>query len=378
MTFFDRNGQMYGRYIANEAVPVVTYSYQQVTERIYVPKTVTENRTVTRVQYTPVYSYQPQLRNAPSYNPFVAPQQVWQYVPIVQYQPNYVTSNEPITFQRYEEKEVAKMVPVLTTQQQSQPKFVDRPIGTQPNGSNAIANDFYQQNAVAAQANRNTLIPTRPINAPYPPGYANLTASSMGNPNAWVAQAPQPYYVNPTGFNTGTPNSMSSAVGTNNNNMLAAVPNSNPTQSQSGIINTTVLTAVPLSPGVPGSPSYAAAYPNSAYQNPIYSPNGMPYNGYGPASYAKIAKSPAFTWPNFASGTGALFGNSLFSNNRNASYIASNTPVSQPYLWGNSNQGMNVLPAPNPYATPQSSWGMSRGNNIRDPLQGGMPATVLR
>jgi hypothetical protein len=139
MTFVDSNsGQPYGRYVTMEAVPDVEYSYQRVKERIYVPKQVTENRTTTIVKYTPIQSYQWQLQNGPSWNPFAAPQQVWQYVPIVQYQPNYEQVSQPVTFLKYEEQERDRDIPVLASISKQMPKFVDRPLGPNANGGNAI------------------------------------------------------------------------------------------------------------------------------------------------------------------------------------------------------------------------------------------------
>jgi len=344
------SGQQYGRYVINEPVPVLTYSYQEVKESVYRPKTVTELRTTTVTQYIPIQSQQLQLRNVTSWNPFAPPQQVWQYVTFVQYQPNNVQVTQPVTFQRYEKEEVTRMVPVLSTETKQIPKFVDRALGPSTNGGNAIASNpnFYQQAAQIAQANRNApQYPTRPINFPATPGYA------YPNRN-YVAQTPAPYYPIPN-FNP------------IQNIASTPMPGGNPTQNQN-----LVIPAVPLRPNMqpnsamagyygPGANGYAmASAPSGVY------PNNSPY------------VSPVFKWPTFASGTGSLFGSSLFNSNRNANYVASNTPVAQPYLWGNSNRGeLSFRPNSSPYAA-QQSWGMTTGNTYRDPMQGGMPATVLR
>ena len=348
MTFVDpSSGQPYGRYIIQETVPIVAYSYQEVKERVYVPKTITENKTTTVTQYVPIHSQQLQLQNVPSWNPFAQPQQVWRYVPIVQYQPNYVQVTQPVTYQKYEEQEVTRMVPVLSSQSKQVPRYVDRPISQSPNGGNTIANNpippnnpnFYQQAAQVAQANRSfSRFPTRPIDFPTNPGYQGFPNRNL------LAQAPYnqaPY--NQTPYNAANPMVASTNV---------------PTQSLPNTSNTNfVIPAVPLRP------------------NLQYTPNAVA--GYNP--YANTASRPLFTWPTFASGTGSLFNNSLFSANRNTNYVASNTPVSQPYVWGNNNQnGMSFRPNTSPFAAPQPNWGMTPGNNYRDPMQGGMPATVLR
>ena len=349
-TFVDpASGQQYGRYVINEPVPVLTYSYQEVKESVYRPRTVTENRTTTVTQYIPIQSQQLQLRNVPSWNPFVPPQQVWQYVPIVQYVPKNVQITQPVTFQVYEKQEVSRMVPSFGTKTVEVPKVVDRPL---PNVGNAIANNpnFYQQAAQIAQANRNaTRYPTRPID--YPP---NTGFAYPGIPNrSYVAQAPAPYYPIP------------------NFNPTQAMASTSVTGGNTGSNQTVVIPAVPLRPNLPNN-AIAGYYGPGGYPMGATPPNGA-------YAYSAPATSPVFKWPTFASGTGSLFGSSLFNSNRNGNYVASNTTVGQPYLWGNSNPSeVGFRPNTSPYAAPQPSWGMTSGNTYRDPMQGGMPATVLR
>ncbi len=321
---------------------------------MYVPKTITENKTTTVTQYVPIYSQQLQLQNVPGWNPFAQPQQVWKYVPIVQYQPNYVQVTQPVTYQKYEEQEVTRMVPVLSSQSKQVPRFVDRPLGQSPNGGNTLANNpapsidpnFYQQAAQVAQANRNlSRFPTRPIDYPSNPGYRGIPNANL------LAQAPAAYYpnlnYNPAQYNYAAYNAA---------NPMAATANL-PMQPLPNTSNTNfVIPAVPLRPNLQPAPNATA--------------------GYYP--YANTASRPIFTWPTFASGTGSLFSNSLFSSNRNTNYVASNTPVAQPYVWGNNQNGISFRPTTSPYVTPQQNWGMTPGNNYRDPMQGGMPATVLR
>ena len=275
MTFVDpSNGQPYGRYVIDETIPVVAYSYQEVKERVFVPTTITENKTTTVTQYFPIQSHQLQLRNVPNWNPFASPQQVWQYVPIVQYQPNYVQVTQPVTYQKFEEREVSRMIPVFGSQSKQVHRFADRPLGQSPVGGNTV------------------VIPAVP-----------LRPNMQPNPNAMASY---------------------NGYGANGNQNYGVAPN-------------------------PANP------------------------------YAITASQPLSRWMSFASGTGSLFSGSLFSNNRNTNYVASNTPVANPYLWANNNQsGMSFRPNTSPNVAPQPSWGMPPSNSYRDPMQGGTPATVLR
>ena len=377
MTFVDpSSGLQYGRYIINETVPVVEYSYQPVKERIYVPRTVTENKTVTVTQYVPIQSYQLQLLNVPHWNPFALPQQVWQYVPIVQYQPNYHQVTQPVTYQKYEEQEVAKQIPVLTPKSKQVSRFEDRPLGQSPNGGNAIATNspvsspnFIQQAAQIAQANRNlSRSPTRSIDYPYNPGYQRLSNGNM------LAQAPPPYYpnpiYNPTPYYAANPMVQGSFAATQQ--VPSALQNASPPPLGNNIVtNNIVIPTVPLRPNMQPDPNALDGY--YGYGNPNY--RATPNQAY---PYTNTASRPLFNRPLFASGTGSLFSNGLFSNNRNTNYVASNTPAAQPYVWGNNLSGLTFRPNTSPYVTPQQSWGMSSGNSYRDPMQGGMPATVMR
>ena len=374
MTFVDQTGQLYGRYVISEAVPVVNYSYQQVTERIYMPKTVTENKTVTKTQYTPIYSYQPQLRNVPSSNPFASPKQVWQNVLVVQYQPSYVQVNEPVTYQKYELQDVQKEVPVLLTQSEQRPKFVDRPLVNTPNGANTIAmnpstlygGNIVQQTAQTAQDNRNaSRFPTSPMVYPVSNPAGNYPGYSNGQyPNS-IAQAPLPYYPN-------TGNQANSTSTYASNSVLPAVPVQQSNPSGQNLVAS----------NQPVQPPYQQPYPTT------YQPYPASYQPSQPTPYTNTASLPIYQWPAFVSATGSLFSSDPFgSTSKPPSYVASNTPVgqpysqpySQPYIWGNSNQSAtDFRPNSSPYATPPPTWGMSPTSTYRDPMQGGMQATELR
>lgn len=388
-TYRDRNGQPYGRYIVSEPVPIAEWEYKQVSEKHFVPVYVAEPRTTSIPRNVPIVTQQLQLQNIPGWNPFSPPQQVWRYVPVVQNQTVYEQETKTFTIPKYEEQEVSKMVPVLTTKTKQVSKIVDRPLGPMTNGVNAMADlpnpnnvlppgtnpiqaNLYQQNAQLAQSSRNQFrFPTRPIGPAY--GY---------NPGLnLLAQMPAPYYPNYARPNTNP------AINTAGNPMVAAAQQA---PNTTNINNNIVMPAIPLRP----EPNNMTAYngygpnPNQFAPNPAYPPIYPNVN---------MAARPLFNWPTFATGTGSLFDSGLFSNNRNTSYVASNTPVTQPYVLGNSNaysnayngaysnaysggdqSGFGFRPITNTYVTPQQSWGMVPGNTYRDPMQGGMPATVLR
>jgi len=374
MTFIDPSNQPYGRYVVKEAVPVVAYTYEPVTERLYVAKTITEPQTITQTQYTPVYSYQPQLKNVSSWNPFEQPRQVWEYVPIVQYQPNYVPVTQNITYQRYELQDVTRMIPVLKPTSEQRTKYVDRPIASLPPGGSTISSvpisntsvtnpynvDVIQQGALVAQANRNTTrLPTRPIDYSTPNGAYN------GNAN-YLANAPSAYYPpasNAFGYSPPVDNRYASVI-----------PNVANSAS-----NTMLIPAVPVQPGINGN-TYPNPYPVNPY---LANANQQP-------RYYQTASSVPIQVPAFLNRQGSLFGSDLFTNSRamsspGATYVASNTPVSQPYFWGPSSQSSNGFrpttspySAPTQYGAPQTSWGMSPVATYRDPMQGGMQPTELR
>jgi hypothetical protein len=401
-TFVDRTGQPYGRYIVNETMQVVAYEFQPVKEKVFVPKTVTENKTTVQVQYVPVYSYQPQLRNVYTWNPFASPQQVWENVPVVQYQTNYVQVNQPFTYQKYEEQELTKMVPVLVPQARQVPKMVDRPLGTSSNGGNMMAanpqpntiasaanSNLYQQTALASQANRNVSnFPTRPIDyytgtSPYAGAnpYAGNYAMAANASNAF-AQAPAAYYLPANATAIGSPTNPA-----NGYNAMAA-NNIQPTR--------TVLPTVPVTPNgyanTNGNP--AMAYAGSPYGSNPY--GSTPYGAYPYGTtqpYNNMAARPTFSLANLTALQGSLFGSSFVNSQSTPTYMASNTAAGQPYASGNGMSGSEFRPTTNPYAStnysanpngtnpymaPQNTWGVTPTNTYRDPIQGGMQATELR
>jgi hypothetical protein len=351
MTFVDpRSGQMYGRYVLYETVPVAKYEYKPVIERQFVPEWVQETKPTTQVQYTPIVTYQLQPVQVPNWNPFAAPRQYWQYVPQVQYQPRYYQTNQPVTYQKYVEKEVTKYIPEMVVKQERVPQFADRPIA--PNN--------YQPGYQSGPANGNVIAqqppPIRPLN-------------SFNQPtNAMVASAPAPYYA--TSQQSFQPAYNSPANGTNG-----------------GFYGNRW-----------GTASYAAA-PNNASVNP-YVNNPTPNAGLNPGwnqANAMVASRPANPFSNFFSRTGPLYsggpfaasnglanpvlpatqfsspGQSVAPYNSGASYVASANPLSIPFF-GNtaSSSGLTFRPQTPSYPTNNASWGLRPVDNYRDPTQSGM------
>ena len=260
--------------------------------------------------------------------------------------------------------------------------FVNRPLPQSQNGGNAIPNsnananspNFFQHAAQVAQANRtSSRFPTRSIDYPYNSGYQSVAYRNL------IAQSPAPYYPTyPTPSYNPNTYYASNPPGTGANGAAQVMPNamqnmaSSPTSGNSMAPNNTthtiVIPAVPLRPNM-------STNPNAMASSSGYGLNGN--QNYGVTS--NPPSQPLSPWTSFASGTGSLFRSSLFSNNSNTNYVASNTPVTQPYLWGNNNpSGMSSQPNMSPNVATQPSWGIPPNASYRDPMQGGMPATVLR
>ncbi len=347
-TFYDpATGQQYGRYIIYETVPVASYQQQEVLEKQWVPEWVTENKLTTQTNYTPIVTYQLQLQNGWNLNPFAASQPRWQYVPIVQYQANNVQVNQPITYQKYVEKEFRKIIPVLKTEQQPRPKYVDRPLN--PNGTMLASNPNF---------------PSRPMSS-----YPNQTV---------IQPAPAAYYASNSTYGTPVSN-------------LASVPAYNgfnmPAYSGYGSNGWVAQNRVPTN--TTPSPQYSNnPYPNTGVANYAY-PN--PYTN-------AVAARPPFQLPNFFSRTGSLFQSELFQNAANSygtnTYVASN-PMANTNSWGGTNNywltnpplysggsGSGVTFRPTSptanYTTPSNAWNMTPVNNYRDPSQTGIPSSVIR
>jgi hypothetical protein len=355
-TFYDpTTGQQYGRYIIYETVPIATYQQQEVIEKQWVPEWVTENKLTTQTNYTPIVTYQLQLQNSWNVNPFATSQPQWQYVPVVQYQANNIQVSQPITYQKYVEKEFRKIIPVLKTEQQSRPKYADRPIN--PNGTMVASNPNFPSRPL----NTN---PTQPFVQPAPPAYYanNTAANGMSAANLASVPAYSPNGFKPTNYMQPTTSSNSSGWVAQN-----SVPNYTPPSTQ--FVN--------------------SPYPNAGVANYSY-PN--PYTN-------SVAARPAFQLPSFFSQTGALFpgGAGMANGSVNLSgtntYVASNSMASADTWAGSTNWITNpplysgndgsditfrpTTPTTN-YTTPPNYWNMTPVNDYRDPSQTGIPPSVLR
>ncbi|WP_146675029.1 hypothetical protein [Pirellula sp. SH-Sr6A] len=390
-TFTDsRTGQLYGRYIIYETVPVVTYQQQEVSEQQWVPEWVTEEKLLGQTNYIPIVTYQLQLRSEPTLNPFAPPRQSWQYVPVVQYQPNFTQVKQPVTYQKYVQKEVKKSIPVLVSQSQPRAKFVDMPMQNAGAGAAQVAGGGSVQPPV----------PTRPLDTPTYPSSA-------------IVMTPPPVYYPNTG---GAPNSSPASN-------LAAYPAYNPQYSGWNATNPWLLARQQSASNIArnvNNPTANGGLPPGSYgtltagTNPpaTGTPGNMPAN-YGPM----LAARPNFQWPQLMGRTGSLFPGGLFKSNAStpgfgtsgfgasgfgmggygtansgATYVASNPspieggallPVANATGYPFTSAGNNsvrFIPRTDAYplGTPNSSWSMVPVNNYRDPTQSGIPASVLR
>lgn len=379
-TFTDaRTGQLYGRYIIYETVPVVAYQHQEVTEQQWVPEWVTEEKLMAQTNYLPIVTYQLQLQTERSLNPFVQPRQYWQYVPVVQYQPNFTQVKQPVTYQKYVQKEVKKSVPVLVSQSQPRAKFVDMPLqgnGTMAPGSNQLAGNTSVQQPV----------PTRPLD--YPP-----------YPSSAIVVAPPAAYYPSSNTAPGTVAPGTVAPGS----ALAAYPAYNPQFSGWSATNPWLLARQNTTPTMArnvNNPAANGGLPPGSFYPP---PGTMPTN-YTPT----IAARPTFQWPQLMTRTGSIFQGGLFKSNPStgtygtsstgAAYLASNpNMMTNPTPMGggsilplNSNynnafsaantSGARFIPRPDGSTSNgnTSGWSMVPVNNYRDPSQSGIPASVLR
>ncbi len=374
-TFTDaRTGQLYGRYIIYETVPVVAYQHQEVTEQQWVPEWVTEEKLMAQTNYIPVVTYQLQLQTERSMNPFAQPKQYWQYVPVVQYQPNFTQVKQPVTYQKYVQKEVKKSIPVLVSQSQPRPKFVDMPLqgnGTLAPGSSQIAGSASVQQPV----------PTRPLDYPMYPS------------SAIVAVPPAAYYPSPNA----TPGSATAG------SALAAYPAYNPQFSGWSATNPYLLARQNTSSTPPrnvNNPAANGGMPPGSY---YASAGTMPTN-----VTPTLAARPTFQWPQLMTRTGSIFQGGFLKSNPSTSsygtassgtaYLASNPlGMTNPMPMG----GGSILPLNNSYNNTFNSagnsgarfipradgstlngnaggWSMVPVNNYRDPSQSGIPASVLR
>ena len=354
MTFLDMySGQPWGRYVVSETVTVPKYEYREVKDKVWVPVWVQEPRQTTTTQYDQVVSYQLRPRSVPSANPFAAPQQILEYVPIVQYQPRNAQTTQMTAYQKYEEREVSRMVPVLVNASEQRQRFVDRPLSASATPGVATSN-LVQDSAMLAQANRTTArYPTRAIDYPAQPKYGSPVygyTSSNTTWNAPVTLAPPPpmtvpqYTARQTATapiipiasqtaapayppmyaGTGTPipppsgpPSMPSIYGS------PAAPGGYPTPAYPGY-PTGAPTVPPLYAASPnpqaGYPYPQAGYPQAGYPQAGYPQAGYPYPQAGYPGYPGYPPNGYAAW--YAQ-QGALFPTTMFSTNGGQASMAS-------------------------------------------------------
>jgi len=339
MTFLDMNtGQPWGRYVVSETVTVPKYEYREVKERVWVPTWVQEPRATTATQYEQVVSYQLRPRAVPSWNPFTPPQQILEYVPIVQYQPRNVQAMQMTTYQKYEEREITRMVPTLVNASEQRAKFMDRPLSSPPSAG-PMASNIVQESAMVAQASRTSArYPTRsidyPSNAYGSPTYAwsapqtlvpsPTTVANSGVPTTAVSYnytaSPQTTFTSPPAMGV-PPSSIVVGNGVTYSSALVPVP------SALVASNPTVLTQSPPNP----QPN---AYQPYAY--PPYQPYAMA--PYGSNPYA----APNASW---MTSTGTLFTTNMFQNQSQGSASVPNMAMvpnstvyasNAPNFWGRS------------------------------------------
>lgn len=333
MTFMDMNtGQPWGRYVMSETVTVPKYEYREVKERVWVPTWVQEPRPTTATQYEQVVSWQLRPRSIPSWNPFTPPQQILEYVPIVQYQPRNVQAMQMTTYQKYEEREISRMVPMMVNASEQRAKFVDRPL-TSPPSAGPMASNIVQESAMVAQASRTSArYPTRSIDYPSAP-YGSPTYAYTSPTVAWNApqtMVPSPANTMATSGTATTPASYAFASAPPAN---TASPSNAPPSSivvGNGVTYSSTLVPVPSAwvasnpsvvnapgsvpmPSVPTNPTVAvppsSSPPNMYAANP-YAPNPYAPNPYAGTPYgAAPSTSPYTSW---LYSTGSLYSSNMF------------------------------------------------------------------
>jgi hypothetical protein len=364
MTFLDMyTGQPWARYVVSESVTVPKYEYREVKDKVWVPTWVQEPKQTTTTQYDQIVSYQLRPRSVPSPNPFAPPQQIVEYVPIVQYQPRNVQTTQMTAYQKYEEREVSRMVPVLVNASEQRQRFVDRPVSA--SGTPGVASsNLIQDSAMLAQANRTTArYPTRSIDYPAQPTYGSPVYGYTASNTTWNA----PVTIAP-------PPAMSAQQYAARQAATAPiVPISSQTTAPTyPPVYAGAGTPIPPPSGPPSMPPYPAAsyppstyaaapppsgYPQAGYPQAGYPPAGYPPAGYPPAGYPPnpygYPPSPygANAYAAWYMRQGALFPTTMFGTTAGQSSM-----VSGGYPYTGYPPGA-VPPAPSSYGYPTSSYG---------------------
>lgn len=403
MTFVDMHTrQLWGRYVVSETVTVPKYEYTAVKERVWVPVWVQEPQATTMTHYDSIVSYQLQPRSIPSMNPFAQPQQIMEYAPIVQYQPRNVQVMQMTTYQKYEEREIDRMVPKLVNASEQRARFVDRPLTSDPSDGPKLSN-LVQESAMVAQANRTSArYATRSIDYGTPsfamgasPALwtAPQTLVPPGPPSAASSQVPATMASYATAMPPTTiaspPSSILVGNGVTYSAALVPVPSPNLAYNPIASAPNPAFYAGQLAPPAAGPSALVAMGPTPQNGMPPYPPNGYPPNGYPPAGYppagyppgANAAAPSSFAW---LTGNQTLFPTTMFSTQSastmptpggapaNVSAISSNAPV---FLRKNSPTPPPPTYGVNPSAAPVAG---APAPPYRDPMQAGLPPTVLQ
>ncbi len=347
-------GKQYDRYWEQENVPMPRWEQREVTERRMVPQWVTENIKTTEVRYVPTIEYQPRQRVLNRWNPMAQPQVAVDYVPITRYQSVYEVVDRPHQYQKYVEQDVKVLIPKLVEATESRMKLVDRE-HTSTSAQTAGTPNAIQNAAEIAMANRNSQAPPRYTTRPIDGWYSGSQA-----PAATYPYSPYAY--------------------------VASVPNS-PYYGSSYANNPTLLPGG-MGPILPMSPIRMPQTQMVSNQTAV-SPVGYGYpNTYPPASglpNAYAVTRPAFQWPTWTSNNGPLFRQDAFRQNQSTPYAYGTQPYgsaySYPMLADQSQLNGMLRPSTSPLL-PQSqpsTWGNLGGiQTYRDPIQAGLPPTVLR
>jgi hypothetical protein len=349
-------GRPFDRYLTQESIPITQWKQEEVTERRWVPEWVTENQRVTQTQYTPYVQYLPQPRVVNSWNIFAPPQVAWYYQPVTQYQPVQQLVDQPVTYQKYVEKDFRMVIPKAVQTTQSQQRYVDVERTLTPAApSTAPVNNPMTNAASLAMTDRNTVMPiydTRPASPYYAAGMPS-PGSYPYSPFAYASANRAPsfnlaaYY--PMPYAAGAYPGYPALASPSTPSMAAATPpmyafNSYPMAGSSP--------AMPVYPGYPNGYQTAAAY-LPAWMNTQGPLLGQTYFQYNPSQMA-TSVSPPSTNPYPTTNTVAM----TTPNSVNGELRPSTAPV-----YPQANQGWDATAMQSTY---------------RDPYQSGLPPTVLR
>ena len=295
-------GRQVDIYLEQEAVTVLKWEQQEVTERRYVPQWVHETQKITEVQYIPSVTYQTQARNLNAWNPLLPPRIAYEYTPVTQYQTVNQVVDKPITYQKYVDQETKVIVPKLVQVTEQRAKYTQRErnamVGNitasqaalQPNTALSGQPDLSteQKSAQQSLASRNTLgtdYVTRPLQGggsvaggsgtyPYASYASQPTTASMTVPptNPYSVPAVNPYQTQQPNF--------------------GSYPYQNPTTAYSWWQTPSWMTGTGplLSQNLMGSSGYSTYNPASSMMTPGYSPQYQPYQ---PGTVATIGPSTA-------------------------------------------------------------------------------------